>query len=139
MSLTSCIPTSVAAAQLKAGQKLKSGTYSNQVGPSHLREKPVVVTTSQLKLMVKPQLVAMDTLPTPTKQSPVDIVIIQLHAQPVNSTPLNVVPTTPPRTNPPLSQSTPVKIGTSTTCPFTTNQKYCVESYTAMEEEIENI
>jgi hypothetical protein len=90
--------------------------------------------------MVKPQLVAMDAIPTPpsvfTKQSAVDVVIIQLHAQPVNSTPLDVIPTTPPCTNPPLPQSTPVKIETSTTCPFTTNQKYRVESCTAMGEEM---
>ena len=36
----------------------------------------------------------------------------------------------------PLPQSTPVKIGTSTTCPFTTNQKFRIPSCTAMAEEI---
>jgi hypothetical protein len=45
-------------------------------------------------------------------------------------------PTTPPGTNPPLPQSTPVKIESSTTLPFTTNQKYRIESCTTMGEEI---
>jgi hypothetical protein len=35
-----------------------------------------------------------------------------------------------------LPQSTPVKIHTSTTLPFTTNQKYRVESCTTMAEEM---
>jgi hypothetical protein len=62
------------------------------------------------------------------------------------------VPTTPPRANPATSstadpatpsraaslypQSTPIKIESSTTCPFTTNQKYRIESRNAMGEEI---
>jgi len=55
---------------------------------------------------------------------------------PVDSKPLNAVPTTPPGTDPPLPQSTPVKIESSTTLPFTTNQKYRIESCTTMGEEI---
>jgi hypothetical protein len=62
------------------------------------------------------------------------------------------VPATPPRANPatlpsgdPVTpsrvaslhpQSTPIKIESSTTCPFTTNQKYRIESRNAMGEEI---
>jgi hypothetical protein len=72
-------------AWLKASQKLKSGTYSNQVRPSHFvgkagccdHKSTTAATPSQLKPMVKPQLVAMDAVPTPpsvfTKQSPVDV------------------------------------------------------------------
>jgi hypothetical protein len=48
----------------------------------------------------------------------------------------SVVPTTPPSTNQPLPQSTLIKIRTSTTCPFTTNQKYHIESCTVMEVEM---
>jgi hypothetical protein len=44
--------------------------------------------------------------------------------------------TTPPNATVPLPQSTPVKTTTSTTLPFTTNQKYRLESITAMAEEI---
>src|SRR6267154_2070569 len=36
----------------------------------------------------------------------------------------------------PLPQSTPIKIDSSTTCPFTTNQKYCIPSCTVMAEEM---
>ena len=49
---------------------------------------------------------------------------------------LDTVPTTPPATTAPLTQSTPVKIGTATTFPFTTNQKFRSESYTKMGEEM---
>ena len=91
--------------------------------------------------MVVPHIVAMDAAPANSPQLfPVDVAIMQPHAQPeVSSTPLNTcaVPVTPPSTNQPLPQSTPIKIGTSTTCPFTTNQKYRVESCTAMGEEME--
>ena len=45
-------------------------------------------------------------------------------------------PITPPGTHLPLPQTTPVKIKSSTTLPYTTNQKYCVESSTTMGEEI---
>lgn len=45
-------------------------------------------------------------------------------------------PTTPPGVNLLLPQTTPVKIGISTTNPFTTNQKYCIESCSAMADEI---
>ena len=45
-------------------------------------------------------------------------------------------PTTPPRTTAPLPRSTPIKVGSSTTCPFTTNQKFRVDACTAMGEEI---
>jgi hypothetical protein len=64
----------------------------------------------------------------------------------------NVVPATPPHANPttlpstdPVTpsrmaslhpQSTLIKIESSTTCPFTTNQKYRIESRNAMGEEI---
>ena len=64
----------------------------------------------------------------------------------------NIVPATPPHANPatlpsadPVTpsrvallhpQSTPIKIESSTTCPFTTNQKYRIESRNAMGEEI---
>ena len=36
----------------------------------------------------------------------------------------------------PIPQSTPIKIGVSTTCPFTTNQKYRIESCTVMGQEM---
>lgn len=45
-------------------------------------------------------------------------------------------PITPPGTHLPLPQTTPVKIESSTTLPYITNQKYCVESSTTMGEEI---
>jgi len=47
--------------------------------------------------------------------------------------------TTPPRHNASLlllPQSTPVKAVISLLLPFTTTQKYCVESYTALAQEI---
>jgi hypothetical protein len=46
------------------------------------------------------------------------------------------IPTTPPATAVPPLESTPIKIGSSTTLPFTTNQKYRVESCSAMGEEV---
>ena len=49
---------------------------------------------------------------------------------------LVATPTTPPATTAPLVQSTPVKAGTATTFPFTTNQKFRNESYTRMGEEM---
>lgn len=70
----------------------------------------------------------------PVSSSQFSFLESQLQAQAVDSN--TIVPTTPPRTNLPLPQSTPIKIGTSTTCPFTTNQKYRVESCTAMGEEM---
>ena len=45
-------------------------------------------------------------------------------------------PGTPPGKILPNLQSTPVKIELSTTCPFTTNQKYRNESHTTMGKEI---
>lgn len=45
-------------------------------------------------------------------------------------------PTTPPANNLPLPQSTPIKTSSSTTFPFTTTQKYRVESRTAMADEM---
>ena len=42
----------------------------------------------------------------------------------------------PPRTTAPLPRSTPIKVGSSTTCPFTTNQKFRVDACTGMGEEI---
>ena len=47
-------------------------------------------------------------------------------------------PTTPPRnaSSLPLPQSTPVKTSTSSLLSFTTTQKYCVESCTALAEEV---
>jgi hypothetical protein len=90
--------------------------------------------------MVVPHIVAMDVTPANSPQLfPVDVAIMQPHPQlEVSSMPLNAsdVPITPPSTNQPLPQSTPIKIGTSTTCPFTTNKKYCIESCTAMGEEM---
>jgi hypothetical protein len=90
--------------------------------------------------MVVPHIVAMDVAPANSPQLfPVDVAIMQPHAQPeVSSTPLNAsaVLITPPSSNQPLPPSTPIKIGTSTTCPFTTNQKYRIESCTAMGEEM---
>ena len=94
--------------------------------------------------MVAPQVVAMEFVPTtPTDvsllfQSPVDMAVIRPYSQPeVDSTPLNAITTTPTFTNQPLPQSTPVKLKSSTTCPFTTHQKYRVESCTTMGEEME--
>jgi len=46
--------------------------------------------------------------------------------------------TTPKCATVPLPQSTPIKLTTSTTCPFTTNQKFRIPSRTAMAEEIAN-
>jgi hypothetical protein len=45
-------------------------------------------------------------------------------------------PSTPPGATFPLPQSTPIKVDSSTTLPFTTTQKYRVESCTAMADEI---
>jgi hypothetical protein len=94
--------------------------------------------------VVAMDVVAMDVVPTtPTDvsslfQSPVDMAVIQPYSQPeVDSTPLNTITATPTSTNQPLPQSTPVKLESSTTCPFTTHQKYRVESCTTMGEEME--
>jgi hypothetical protein len=46
-----------------------------------------------------------------------------------------ITPPQTPTTSHPL-QSTPVKVDTATVLPFTTTQKYRVESYTAFAEEI---
>jgi hypothetical protein len=43
---------------------------------------------------------------------------------------------TPPHTTLPLPQSTPIKVNSSTTLSFTTHNKYCIESCTAMAEEM---
>lgn len=43
---------------------------------------------------------------------------------------------TPPNTTLPLPQSTPIKINSSTTLPFTTYNKYRIESCTVMAEEM---
>jgi hypothetical protein len=64
----------------------------------------------------------------------------------------NIIPTTPPHADPTTSpgvdpstpshatlslpQSTPIKIESFTTYPFTTNQKYCVESCTMVGKEV---
>jgi hypothetical protein len=45
-------------------------------------------------------------------------------------------PATPPRVTLPLSHSTPLKIESSTICPFTTNQKFRIPARNAMGEEI---
>jgi hypothetical protein len=79
--------------------------------------------------MVVPQVVAMNIVPTtPTdvpllfQSAPIDMAIIQPYSQPeVDSMPLNTITTTPTSTNQPLPQSTPVKLKSSTTCPFTAN------------------
>jgi hypothetical protein len=46
------------------------------------------------------------------------------------------LPVTPPPSCAPLLHLTPVKLEISTTCPFTTNQKFRIESRTAMGKEI---
>lgn len=46
-------------------------------------------------------------------------------------------PVTPPTTTVPLQQSTLIKTDSSTMLPFTTNQKYCIESCTAMAAEMQ--
>ena len=45
-------------------------------------------------------------------------------------------PSTPPGATLPLLQSTQIKVDSSTTLPFTTTQKYRVESCTAMADEM---
>ena len=92
--------------------------------------------------MVAPQVVVVPTTPTDVpllfQSAPIDMAVIQPYSQPaVDLTPFNAITTTPPSTNQPLSQSTPVKLKSSMTCPFTTNQKYRVESCTMMGEEME--
>ena len=57
----------------------------------------------------------------------------RLESTPSHST---VMPDTPQGKTLPLPQSTPIKVDTSTTLPFTTTQKYRVKSYTAMAEEM---
>jgi hypothetical protein len=52
------------------------------------------------------------------------------------ATPPSADPVTPSRVASLHPQSTPIKIESSTTCPFTTNQKYHIESRNAMGEEI---
>lgn len=47
-------------------------------------------------------------------------------------------PTTPPNISLPLPQSTPIKMGTATMLPFTTNQKFRIPSCTAMAQEIKS-
>jgi hypothetical protein len=93
-------------------------------------------------------------LPFP-QSAPLDIVMAGPDLQPeADPNPFNNVdvPATPPRANsttPPSADpvtpshvaslhplSTPIKMESSTTCPFTTNQKYCIESCNAMGEEI---
>ena len=44
--------------------------------------------------------------------------------------------TTPPNTTLPLPQSTPIKVDSSTVLPFTTHDKYRIETCTAMAAEI---
>ena len=46
-------------------------------------------------------------------------------------------PITPPSITVPLPQSTLIKIDSGTMLPFTTNQKYCITSCTAMAEEMQ--
>jgi hypothetical protein len=47
-----------------------------------------------------------------------------------------MAPVTPPMTASPLPQSTPIKTDSATTLPFTTNQKYRIQSCTAMAGEM---
>src|ERR1700683_3340355 len=104
----------------------------------------------------------MDATPTtspctilPFPQSgPLDMVMAGPEQPEADPNPFNNVdvPATPPRANPatipsadPVTpshvaslhpQSTPIQIKSSTTCPFTTNQKYHIESRNVMGEEI---
>lgn len=69
----------------------------------------------------------------PSLSVPVDVAMAEPELRP--ETPFNIIDT-PSLSCTPLPHSTPVKIETSTTCPFTTNQKYRIESRTAMGREI---
>jgi hypothetical protein len=55
---------------------------------------------------------------------------------PFNIVPFTADPTTPTCAALPLPESTLIKLESSTTCPFTTNQKYWVELCIAMGQEI---
>ena len=69
----------------------------------------------------------------PQPQGVIDSMLIAPQPDSMLITP---IPTTPLATAVPLLESTPIKIGSSTTLPFTTNQKYRVESCSAMGEEV---
>lgn len=58
-------------------------------------------------------------------------------SSPLSSPPGTTRPLSPPAAvRPPLPKSTPVKVGISSTTLYTTNQKYCIRTRTAMGEEM---
>ena len=71
----------------------------------------------------------------PSQSVPLDVAMAEPELQPEINASL-FVPATPPPSCAALPHSTPVKIETSTTIPFTTNQKYRIDSRTVMGSEI---
>ena len=102
---------------------------------------PITPSSSTIPLPQPAPLVAMPTTPPRTtiplsQSASVDVGMALAQTLPGGaSTLLNPVPTTSPATAV-LPQSTPIKIGVSTTCPFTTNQKFRIPSCTALGTEM---